>query len=207
MANAIQVMRKAAGYKTADEYAAALGISPSTQRRYERAPEKMPLPAAWRYADDLGTTIDAVVGRIPCDGPSLDALRARLSPENRRLLDDYAEYLASKQRTEDDRAAEEARARYEKLARHYDGLFLERILQDGAEDGLAFASGREYRDRLEQFVRERAMAASGGEGDPDGQQARSEESVKRIMEAYERFHPEAADEEGRYVYGTVRLPV
>lgn len=162
----------------------------------------------------------------------MDALRGRLSADNQRLLDEFTAFVVTRQQAEDDRAAEEENKKYEKLARYYDGLFVEDSLKDGVETDLAFASGREYRDRLEQFIADKAKgkheeravdiledfvtskgeSASMVEGKAasqeflEAQQAKDEESISRIMEAYDRLHPEAADEEGRYAYGIVRFP-
>lgn len=209
MPSALQELRRGAGYKTADEYAAKMGIVPSTYKRYEREPEKIPTAAAWLLADDLGTTIDIIVGRSPLDGSggnTLDALRESLSADNRHLLDEFASFVASRQQSEDDRAAEKEMRRYEKLAHYYDGLFVEDTLKGGIETDLAFASGREYRDRLEQFIRDKASVAIDAGDEPSTQMARNERSIRRIMEAYERLHPEASDEEGRCTYAIARLP-
>ena len=77
-----------------------LNIPNSTYSRYERAPEGpnsgIPLPAAWAMADELGVSIDLVVGRDDIDvqrAPTLDDRVRRLSRSGREMLDDFMQYL------------------------------------------------------------------------------------------------------------------
>lgn len=77
-----------------------LNIPNSTYSRYERAPEGpnsgIPLPAAWAMADELGVSIDLVVGRDDIDAkrtPTLDDRVRRLSRSGREMLDDFMRYL------------------------------------------------------------------------------------------------------------------
>lgn len=63
MASTLQDLRKEAGYKTAKEFAEAVGIPAPTYTRYEQEPKKIPTDRAWAIADKLGCSIDAVVGR------------------------------------------------------------------------------------------------------------------------------------------------
>ena len=100
MASSLQALRKAAGYKTAKEFAAEVGIPLATYSRYERAPEGpdcgIPLQAAWAMADKLGCSIDLVVGREDIDAPreaTLDARAGKLSRSGREMLDDFLRYL------------------------------------------------------------------------------------------------------------------
>ena len=58
MASALLELRKQAGFKNAKDYAAAEGIAEATYARYESSPEKIPLAAAWRLADEFGVSID-----------------------------------------------------------------------------------------------------------------------------------------------------
>ncbi len=96
----LQRLRREAGYSSAKEFAAALNIPNSTYSRYERAPEDpnsgIPLPAAWAMADELGVSIDLVVGRDDIDAkrtPTLDDRVRRLSRSGREMLDDFMRYL------------------------------------------------------------------------------------------------------------------
>lgn len=96
----LQRLRREAGYSSAKEFAAVLNIPNSTYSRYERAPEGpnsgIPLPAAWAMADELGVSIDLVVGRDDIDAqrtPTLDDRVRRLSRSGREMLDDFMRYL------------------------------------------------------------------------------------------------------------------
>jgi len=48
---------------TIRDFAARLKMPASTYARYEKRPDHIPLRAAWRLADELGCTIDDIVGR------------------------------------------------------------------------------------------------------------------------------------------------
>ncbi|MBR1830317.1 MAG: helix-turn-helix transcriptional regulator [Atopobiaceae bacterium] len=65
MAKNIQDLRREAGYRSAKDFAAAIGIPASTYNRYEAQPDAIPLRQAWAIADFLGCSIDMVVGREP----------------------------------------------------------------------------------------------------------------------------------------------
>ena len=92
----LQRLRREAGYRSAKEFAEALGIPGSTYARYERAGDGadcgIPLPAAWQIADALGCSIDLVIGREDIDAPEPEGIQPRydaLSPEGRALVDSY----------------------------------------------------------------------------------------------------------------------
>ena len=96
----LQRLRREAGYRSAKEFAEALGIPGSTYARYERAGDGascgIPLPAAWQIADALGCSIDLVVGREDIDAPEPEGIQPRydaLSPEGRALVDSYLSYV------------------------------------------------------------------------------------------------------------------
>ena len=96
----LQRLRRQAGYRSAKEFAEALGIPSSTYARYERAGDGadcgIPLPAAWRIADKLGCSIDLVIGREDIDAPATEGIQPRydaLSPEGRALVDSYLSYV------------------------------------------------------------------------------------------------------------------
>ena len=98
----LQRLRREAGYRSAKDFAAALGVPSSTYARYERADEGpecgIPLPAAWQIADALGCTIDLVVGRADIDARDVGTLDARagaLNPANRAMLEGFLGYLES----------------------------------------------------------------------------------------------------------------
>ncbi len=96
----LQRLRRQAGYRSAKDFAEALGIPGSTYARYERAGDGagcgIPLPAAWQIADALGCSIDLVVGREDIDAPEPEGIQPRydaLSPEGRALVDSYLSYV------------------------------------------------------------------------------------------------------------------
>ena len=96
----LQRLRRQAGYRSAKDFAEALGIPGSTYARYERAGDGadcgIPLPAAWQIADKLGCSIDLVIGREDIDAPEPEGIQPRydaLSPEGRALVDSYLSYV------------------------------------------------------------------------------------------------------------------
>lgn len=62
MRTALQKMRKAAGYKSAQEFANKMGINVKTYTNHEQG-GSFSLAQAWEYADALGCTIDDIAGR------------------------------------------------------------------------------------------------------------------------------------------------
>lgn len=102
---ALSDLRAEAGYKNAKDFAAALGVPTSTYSRWERGaqgPESaLPLSAAWRIADKLGTTIDVIVGREhrpEPEGRDLNAFYRMLSEGSQRILDEFAQWLEFRER-------------------------------------------------------------------------------------------------------------
>ncbi|WP_297034028.1 helix-turn-helix domain-containing protein [uncultured Enorma sp.] len=96
----LQRLRREAGYRSAKEFAEALGIPSSTYARYERAGDGadcgIPLPAAWQIADKLGCSIDLVVGHEDIDASKFTTMQERidsLSRSSSEMLDDYLRFL------------------------------------------------------------------------------------------------------------------
>ncbi len=96
----LQRLRREAGYRSAKDFAAVLGIPASTYARYERQPEgpecAIPLSSAWQIADALGCSIDLVVGREDIDAagaPTLDDRVAALSLNGQEMLRGFLGYL------------------------------------------------------------------------------------------------------------------
>ena len=96
----LQRLRREAGYRCAKDFARELGIPESTYARYERAAEGpacgIPLANAWAIADELGCTIDLVVGRESTYARTRDAFqlrRAALTEPARAKLDSYLTFL------------------------------------------------------------------------------------------------------------------
>lgn len=96
----LQRLRREAGYRSAKDFAAVLGIPASTYARYERQPEgpgcAIPLASAWQIADALGCSIDLVVGRADIDAAdtlTLDDRVAALSLNGQEMLCGFLGYL------------------------------------------------------------------------------------------------------------------
>ena len=96
----LQRLRREAGYRSAKDFAARLGIPASTYSRYERQPEgpetAIPIASAWAIADALGCSIDLVVGREDIDAPDEHPVQSRfdaLSPAGRALVDSYLDFV------------------------------------------------------------------------------------------------------------------
>lgn len=61
----LQELRREAGYRSAKAYAEHLGMNPSTYTEYEQGRVSMPIEKAWQIADDLGVSLDELMGRTP----------------------------------------------------------------------------------------------------------------------------------------------
>lgn len=59
----LQRLRKKAGYRSANAYADHMGIKRATYTSYEQGTRPISLWQAWEFADDLGCSIDDIVGR------------------------------------------------------------------------------------------------------------------------------------------------
>jgi transcriptional regulator with XRE-family HTH domain len=102
----LRELRRAAGFRTGREVAAALGVPATSYSRWERSPQgpgsTIPLRQAWALADLLGCTIDAVVGRDGgCDDDGdgrVGAAYRALSDGGRERLDEYLQFLALRDR-------------------------------------------------------------------------------------------------------------
>ena len=103
----LQRLRRAAGYRSARDFAETLGIPASTYSRYERQPETketaIPISSAWAIADALGCSIDLVVGREDIDAataPTIDDRVSQLSRGNRELFDVFLRFLEYRQQAD-----------------------------------------------------------------------------------------------------------
>lgn len=95
----LQRLRREAGFKSAKEFAAYLGIPESTYSRYEQiadGPEsRIPMKVAWVMADVFGCSIDLVVGRedIDEDEHSIQFQYNHLSKSGQERCDEYMQFL------------------------------------------------------------------------------------------------------------------
>lgn len=182
MASTLLELRKQAGFKNAKDFAVAEGIATATYARYESAPEKIPLKAAWQLADRFGVSIDTIVGREHVDVANLrgevqDAYDA-LSKQSQASLQDYLTFLAQRDTREDRKHEVEERRRCDVLCYRLEQVFLTK-LESEDPDFFAFASGKQLRKKFEEFVTDRAK-----EHDESGTSA----SASKIMAAYDRTH-------------------
>ena len=97
----LQRLRREAGYKSAKEFAAEIGIPQSTYTRYEQNADgpgsSIPLKSAWTIADFLDSTIDLVVGRADIDAPDPNPIQSfydSLSRSGKDRMDEYMRLLA-----------------------------------------------------------------------------------------------------------------
>lgn len=182
MASTLLELRKQAGFKNAKDFAVAEGIATATYARYESAPEKIPLKAAWQLADRFGVSIDTIVGREHVDVANLrgeiqDAYDA-LSRQSQASLLDYLTFLAQRDACEDRKREAEERRHCDALCYRLEQVFLTHLESDDPEV-FAFGSGKQLRKKFEEFVAKRAK-----EHDESGVHA----SVAQIMAAYDRAH-------------------
>lgn len=161
MASALQELRKAAGYKTAKEFATELDIPATTYGRYEADPKKIPLSSAWNIADALGCTIDAVVGRSEPDPEaqrgSVQAFYDGLSEENRELFDEFRNFVSMRERSQRRKRRQEENRKYDCLLDSYEEQFLDSLTFGDADS--TPTTPDERRAAFEKFIKSRARSA------------------------------------------------
>lgn len=197
MASNLLELRRAAGYRSAGDFAEAHKIPASTYARYESNPDKIPLRAAWQLADVLDTTIDAIVGR---EAQASDAARGEvqleyesLTPEARSLMDEFRKFVLAKDIKIKKHKRKEEKRLYEALCYQYEQQMLSEM-RNTAPFGelIAFESAAEARkaflDYLQkQAARKRSKLATRAQKVVDNQ------IIEKIMAAYDQFHGEFED--------------
>ncbi len=184
MASALQQLRKAAGYRSAKEFGAQMGIPLATYARYESNPEKIPLQAAWTLADRLGCSIDVIVGRTGLDagdagGPGrVQAAYEGLSPQLKQSLEDYLGYLVAKNADEQRRRAAEEQRRWDVIGSRLEQVFLAG-LDEGTSGITVFSPPAQVRQAFHEYVQERAAERS---------EPQLAGAVEQVMAAYDRAH-------------------
>lgn len=159
MAKNVQDLRREKGYRSAREFAEAIGIPVSTYARYESQPESIPLKQAWAIADHLGCTIDMVVGR---DDSNFTDLRGKvqkfydeLSISNRRLFHEFMDFMEMREEQAKERRRIETERRYVSMARFYEKMFMQSIYEDEDPDAMiVFDSYDEQREAFKAFLME-----------------------------------------------------
>lgn len=205
MGSNLQELRKAAGYKTAKDFAAAVGIPVTTYTRYEATPDKISVAQAWNLADALGCSIDLIVGRASLGGPDTGGRDLRgpvqrlydgLSPQLQASLDDYLRFLVAKNADDARRLEAQEMARMDAMCLRYEHMMWAEPDYDGelgAVDTFGTLDERraQYRDYVEGlFAEMRADAGDEGEERREGDAA----MLEKVMEAWDRTH-------GAFTYG------
>lgn len=192
MASTLQELRKQAGYRTAPEFARAMDIPESTYARYESSPDKIPLDKAWRLADRLGCSIDAIVGRerVEVRDPrgEVQASFDNLSPDSKVALEKYLAFLVQTDADERAQAEEAERRRFEALAASYETLYINSLNEDAPFGELADEGDPEKRrDGFRAFITLMAEEKR-GESSTEFERIRDEAVIAKIMDAYDRIH-------------------
>ena len=207
MASKLLELRKAAGYKNANEFALAHKMSVSTYTRYESSPDKIPMGAARQLADIFGTTIDAIVDR---EAPDPACMRGEvqleydgLTPEARALADELREFVLMKDAKIRERRRREEERPYEALCYQYEQQMLSQM-RDGAAFGelVAFDSAEAARAAFESFLREQA-AKKRGKLSTKAQELIDNRTIEKIMAAYDRTHGEFELDGMHVLWGSV----
>lgn len=207
MASNLLELRKAAGYKNANDFAEAHGIPASTYARYESNPDKIPMDRAWQLADILGTTIDAIVGRkAPAPGTARGEVQLEydgLTPEARALADELREFVLMKDEKIRERRRREEERPYEALCYQYEQQMLSQM-RDGAAFGelVAFDSAEAARTTFESFLQEQAAKKRGGIS-TKAQKIVDDQVIEKIMAAYDRTHGEFEFDGMHVLWGSV----
>lgn len=63
MKTRLQEMRKQAGYRSANDFAAEHGLNPGTYTAHEQGKRDLTLAKAWEYARMLGCSVDDFIPR------------------------------------------------------------------------------------------------------------------------------------------------
>lgn len=215
MAKTIQDLRREKGYRSAREFADALGISPSSMSRYDNQPDTIPVKVAWAMADRLDCSIDEVVGRMPVtSGKSeLQEFYDGLHRWNKDLFDEFREFIEARERRASSLERSAVERKYERLAQCYERMFNNGFFDHVDPEELAVLDQPwALRDGIAVLVEEKTeesrynrakKAVPDGLNEDEELQAMQDELVRleaeegsvkevteRIMEAYDRLHPE-----------------
>ena len=161
MAKTIKDLRQEKGYRSAREFADALGIATSSMSRYDKDPETIPVKVAWAMADALDCSIDEIVGRdhVTAGVSELQDFYDALLPEIRALVDEFIEFAGVKDKAARRQAKAEEDSKNDRLCQYYERVFYN-SLYEGSDFGdlVAFGSPMEERAAFEKFLRDQAAA-------------------------------------------------
>lgn len=199
MASTLLLLRRQAGYKSSRDFAEKIGVPAPTYTRYESNPDKIPLRNAWAIADELGCSIDAVVGRCGFDDVMANRGQVQieydaLSEEGRELMDDMREVVQLREQKKRDRRERRDGARYAALCVHYEVVMATETEREAPFEAFGeLGDGEGYRQAFNEFLVKRAEAKRRQAGEQDSKKAiaRDENTVARIMEAFDRIRDPA----------------
>lgn len=242
MPKTIQELRRERGYRSAREFADALGISPSSMSRYDNQPDSIPTKVAWEMADKLGCSIDEVVGRklVTSGRSELQEFYDGLHRWNKDLFDEFREFIEAREKRASSLEKTVVERKYERMAQYFERMFFQEFFDHvDVEDLDALDHPWAVRDGIESYVLDRLeesrarkadkaaktridkMRAAGWKGAPtvidgiewdpndpeyttalypkilneevvriDTEETSIKEVTQKIMEAYDRLHPE-----------------
>ena len=87
----LQELRKLAGYKSAREFADALGVKRATLASWESGKRAMPWGYACKACDLLGCSLDQLIGREPIN--RIQYAVVELDESERARVAEFAEFL------------------------------------------------------------------------------------------------------------------
>ena len=107
----LRQLRKAAGYKSARQYAEHIGVPQQTYNNYETGFRKLSLELACEICDDLGCTLDELCGRDEYVGSSyIQRVYESVNDEGKQAIEQYAEMAYMNPRFLKERPARVVRA-------------------------------------------------------------------------------------------------
>lgn len=170
MASTLQEIRKAAGYKTAKDFAESMGLPLTTYSRYESNSEKIPTERAWAIADALNCTIDEVVGRQlpgseddePTEKPDGRGEVQReydaLSGENKKLVDQFMAFVKTREAIAVKKRLSDEERKFEDYARYYENLFNQSAEHNPElQNIIIFGSSLQKYDAFRNFITAKAL--------------------------------------------------
>lgn len=158
MAKTLQELRKEAGYKSAKDFAEAIGMSESTYSRYESNPNNINMKAAIKLADFLHCSLDMVMGREPVKVEDMrgevQKFYESLSNENKKLFDEFSAFILTREKqAEEDRRNQrliENINHFKYYQRKYESMLAE---DEKKWKTVFYMPPKKKRDNFEKFLR------------------------------------------------------
>lgn len=207
MASNLLELRRAAGYRNASDFAVAHDIPASTYSRYESNPDKIPIDRVWQLADIFGTTIDTIVDREKPEPATTRGEIQReyeeLCPETRALADEFRAFLRDKDEKIKMRKRRDEERPYEALCHQYEmQMFSEMRKEAPFGEVVAFDSAEAARSAFKGYLEDQA-AKKRGKLATKVQKIIDDNTIAKIMEAYDRTHGEFESDGMSIVWSTV----